>query len=158
MTNAFIDKLLGFGEMSPEDVAALSDATAEPRMAAAFVDSPYFDLRALIDEWLIRLHYPTFLAYGGLLMARWVGGVDLLAHSPQEAITRAAGRPIFDVHGTADRLINIHHSQDLVQLAAQTGANLTTWFPEGIDHHPAAIYHLPADYDQHLASFFQSAL
>ncbi len=130
----------------------------EPRMAALFVDSPFFDLRQLIREELTRSGYPTFLAEPGIFMARVVGQVNLDAHSPQAAITRAAGRPIFDAHGASDPYINIHHSRDLVQLAAQSGANLTTWFPEGIDHHPDAIYKLPGDYEQHLAGFFQSAL
>ena len=130
----------------------------EPRLAALFVDAPFFDLRQLINEELTRRGYPTFLAEPGIFMARVVGHVDLDAHSPQDAITRAAGRPIFDVHGTADHFINIHHSRDLVRLAAQTGANLTTWFPEGVDHHPAAIYKFPDEYEQHLATFFQGAL
>ncbi|MEP7357601.1 MAG: alpha/beta fold hydrolase, partial [Anaerolineales bacterium] len=77
----------------------------EPRMAALFVDSPYADLRQVINERLTSQGYPTFLAPGGLLMARLVAGDDLLAHSPQDAITRDAGRPIFIVHGTADQAI-----------------------------------------------------
>ena len=47
----------------------------EPRIAAAFVDSPFSDLRQVIDETLTRQHYPTVLAYSGLWMARLVGGV-----------------------------------------------------------------------------------
>jgi len=130
----------------------------EPRIAALFVDSPFLDLRQLIDEELARRHYPAFLAFSGILMARVVGGVDLFAHSPQEAITHDAGRPIFDVHGTADSFINIHHSRDLVKLAAETGANVTTWFPEGVDHHPHAILQLPDEYEQLLVMFFRTAL
>ena len=130
----------------------------EPRLAAAWVDSPYFDLRQVIDEQLTNRGYPTFLAPGGLLMARLVGGVDLLAHSPQDAITRDSGRPIFVVHGTGDQSINIHHSRDLVALAAQTGGNVTTWFPEGVDHHPHAVLELSGEYEQRLAAFFRTAL
>ena len=130
----------------------------EPRMAALFVDSPFFNLRQLIREELTRRGYPTFLDEPGIFMARVVGQVNLDAHSPQDAITRDAGRPIFDVHGTSDQYIYIHHSRDLVQLAAQTGANVTAWFPDGIEHHPAAIYKLPDEYEQHLAGFFQGAL
>jgi dipeptidyl aminopeptidase/acylaminoacyl peptidase len=130
----------------------------EPRIAALFVDSPFFDLRQLIDEKQTSQHYPTFLAFGGLLMARVVGGVDLLAHSPQDAITHDAGRPIFIVHGTGDQSINIHHSRDLVKLAEQTGADVTTWFPEGLDHHPHAVLELSGEYEQRLATFFSGAL
>ena len=129
----------------------------EPRVTAAMVDSPYFDIRQIIDERLIQNHYPTFLAPGGLLMARLVGGVDLLAHSPQEAITRDAGRPIFVVHGTGDQSINIHHSRDLASLAAQTGANVTTWFPEGVGHVQGDLA-LPAEYEQRMTTFYTAAL
>ena len=129
----------------------------EPRVAAAMVDSPYFDIRQVIDERLTQQHYPTFLAPGGLLMARVVGGVDLLAHSPQEAVTRDAGRPVFVVHGTGDQSINIHHSRDLASLAAQTGANVTTWFPEGVGHVQGDLA-LPGEYEQRMASFFNAVL
>jgi len=130
----------------------------EPRIAALFVDSPFSDLRQVIDEQLTLNHYPTFLAYSGLLMARLVGGVDLLAHSPQAAITHDAGRPIFIVAGTADQFFNIHHTRDLVSLANQTGANVTPWILDGVDHHPHAILQLPDDYEQHLVTFFRGAL
>jgi|SRR5579859_1084618 len=130
----------------------------EPRIAAAFVDSPFSDLRQLIDETLTRQHYPTVLAYSGLLMARLVGGVDLLAHGPQEAITHDAGRPIFIAAGTSDHLINVHHTRDLVSLAGQTGANVTPWYIDGADHHPSAILQFPDVYEQHLIAFFRGAL
>lgn len=91
-------------------------------------------------------------------MARLVGGIDLLAHSPQEAITHDAGRPIFIVHGTADQFINIHHARDLVSLASQTGANVTPWYVEGAGHHPNAILQWPDEYEQRLVTFFRAAL
>ena len=130
----------------------------EPRMAALFVDSPYADLRQVINERMALQGYPTFLAPGGLLMARLVDGEDLLAHNPREAITRDAGRPIFIVHGTADQSINIHHAYDLAALASQTGANVTTWFPEGEGHVPAALLEMTPEYEQRLATFFNAAL
>jgi len=130
----------------------------EPRLAALFVDSPYADLWQVINERLAGQNIPTFLAPGGLLMARLVAGDDLLAHSPKDAITRDAGRPIFIVHGTADQSINIHHSYDLAALAKQTGANVSTWYPEGMGHVPHALLELTPEYEQHLVAFFSSAL
>jgi hypothetical protein len=38
------------------------------------------------------------------------------------------------------------------------GANVTTWFPEGVDHHPHAILQLPDEYEQRLVTFFRTAL
>jgi len=130
----------------------------EPRMAALFVDSPYADLQQVIDERVGNMGIPTFLVPGGLLMARLVDGVDLLGHSPKEAIVHDAGRPIFIVHGTADLSINIHHSYDLAALAAQTGANVSTWYPAGRGHVPDALLGQTAEYEQRLVAFFSTAL
>ncbi len=129
----------------------------EPRLAAAFVDSPYSDLSQIINEELARKQYPTFFAPGGIFMARVIAGDDLLAHSPQEAIRNDAGRPIFIVHGTGDIRINVRHTRQLAALAAQTGANVTTWIPEGVEH-VGAEFDFPVEYEQRLVTFFSEAL
>ena len=130
----------------------------EPRIAALFVDSPYADLRQVINERMAYMGYPPFLAPAGLLMARLVDGVDLLGHSPREAIANDAGRPIFITHGTADQVIYVHHAYDLAALADQTGANVTTWYLEGYGHVPHALLALTPDYEAHLVKFFNDAL
>ena len=130
----------------------------EPRLAALFVDSPYADLRQVINERMALQNYPTFLAPGGLLMARLIDGEDLLAHSPREAITRDAGRPIFIAHGTADESINVHHAYDLAALAEQTGANVSTWIIEGSGHVPHALLEQTDEYEQRVVTFFSEAL
>lgn len=129
----------------------------EPRVPAAFIDSPYSNLPQIISEELARSNYPTWLMPGGLIMARLVSGDDLVAHSPEDAIRRNNGRPLFIVHGTADQRISVRHTQQLQALAAQTNANLTTWMPEGIDHVNAA-YDLTAEYQARLLAFFGAAL
>ncbi|MGQ0600809.1 MAG: alpha/beta hydrolase, partial [Anaerolineales bacterium] len=129
----------------------------EPRTAAAFVDSPFADLNVVIAEELQRNRYPTFLAPAGLLMARLVAGDDLLAHPPLDAVRRAAGRPLFVVHGDADARINQHHTRDLAALGAQTAANIKTWLPIGIGH-VEAVLASPEEYEQRLLQFFREAL
>ena len=129
----------------------------EPRVAATFVDSPYADLKQIMDEELARNHYPTFLADGSIFMARVTTGDNLLAHSPQEAILNDAGRPIFIVHGTGDQRINVHHTQELANRASQTGANLTVWMPDGVGH-VSAEFDLPQEYEKRLAAFFSQSL
>ncbi len=129
----------------------------EPRLAAAFVDSPYSDLPQIIDEELERNDYPTILAPGALVVARIVAGDNLVAFSPQDAITNDAGRPIFIVHGTADERINVRHTRQLEALAGQTGANVTVWMPEGVGH-VLAEFALPEEYEQRLVEFFSEAL
>ena len=129
----------------------------EPRIAAAFVDSPYADLPQIIREELVRNRLPTFLAPGGIFMARLVAGDDLLAHSPLDAIRNAAGRPIYIIHGTLDDRISVNHTRQLAVLAQQVGANVTTWLPEGIGH-VEAEFRLSDEYEQRLVQFFRKAL
>jgi dipeptidyl aminopeptidase/acylaminoacyl peptidase len=129
----------------------------EPRIAAAFVDSPYSDLPEIINEELARNNYPTFLEPGAIFVARVVAGDNLVAFSPKDAITRDAGRPIFIVHGTADERINVHHTRQLAELATQTGANVTVWIPEGVGH-VMAEFALPDEYELRLVTFFRDAL
>ena len=129
----------------------------EPRIAAAFVDSPYSDLPEIINEELARNNYPTILEPGAIFAARAVAGDNLVAFSPKDAINKDAGRPIFIVHGTGDARINVHHTQQLAELASQTNANVTVWMPEGVGH-VMTEFALPNEYEQRLVAFFQQAL
>jgi len=129
----------------------------EPRLAAAFVDSPYSDLPQIITEELARNGYPTLLMPAAIIAARIASGDNLVAFSPKDAINNAAGRPIFIVHGTNDERINVHHTQQLAALAKQTNANVTVWMPEGVGH-VMAEFALPDEYEQRLVTFFRGAL
>jgi len=129
----------------------------EHRLAAAFVDSPYSDLPQIIDEELARNNYPAFLAPGGIFMARVIAGDNLTAFSPKDAINNDAGRPIYIVHGTGDTRIDVHHTHQLAELAAQTGANVTVWIPEGVGH-VEAEFAFPDEYEQRLVTFFLESL
>lgn len=135
----------------------LAAFSQELKVAAAFVDSPFADLSVVIAEELARNNYPTWLAPGGILVARLTSGDDLLAHSPLDAVRRDAGRPLFVVHGDADTRINQHHTLDLAALAGQTNANLTTWLPTGVGHVEAMLL-LTDEYEQRLVQFFEGSL
>ncbi len=129
----------------------------EPRVAAAWVDSPFADLKQVMEEELARNGYPTILADGSILVAKIVSGDDLLAHNPSDAILGDAGRPIYIVHGTGDKRIDVHHTRDLAALASETGANVTVWMPEGVPH-VGAEFDFPNEYEQRMVAFFNAAL
>lgn len=129
----------------------------EPRLAAAFVDSPYADLPQIINEELARNNYPLFLAPGGIFMARLVAGDNLTAYGPKDAITNDVGRPIYIVHGTGDTRISVHHTRELAKLASQLGANVTVWIPEEVGH-VEAMFAKPDEYEQRLVTFFSESL
>jgi uncharacterized protein len=129
----------------------------EPRIAAVFVDSPFGNLREIINAELTRNHYPTILTTPVILMARIVAGDRLLDRSPTDAIYNDHGRPIYIVHGTGDERVSVDQTRDLAALAKQTGANLTVWIPEGVGHVGGVFVH-PNEYQQKLVEFFHRAL
>lgn len=129
----------------------------EPKIAALFVDSPYSNLPQIMKEELRREHYPQFLAYGAIIMARLTTGDNLLKHNPSDAIRRHLNRPIFIVHGTADERINIHHTRDLAALAKQTVANVTVWLAPDAKHAQAVLKY-PQEYGRRLVNFFRQKL
>jgi dipeptidyl aminopeptidase/acylaminoacyl peptidase len=129
----------------------------EPRAAAAFVDSPLSDLPRSMDAALERNGYPTLLRQPAIIMARVVGGVDLLAHSPTEAILNHNGRPLYIVHGVADPDISVDQTYALMALAEEKGANLTLWLPHRVGH-VGAVFMWPQQYEVRLVGFFREAL
>lgn len=129
----------------------------EPRLAAIFVDSPYADLYQIVTDELIRNKYPTFFVPGAILMGKLISGDNLLAYSPSDAFFNHLNRPIFIVHGTGDTRINVKHTRQLVQIASQTGANLTAWIPEGVEY-VAAEFDYPREYEERLVGFFEKSL
>lgn len=161
------DYLINVRGFSPERVgvfglslggASTLDAFAEePRIAAIMVDSPFSNLQQVISEELVRNGYPSMLAPASILTARLINGVDLLEHSPQDAILKNAGRPMYLVHGLIDQRINVHHTRDLVSLADQKGVVVQAWFVEGADH-VCAEFVAPAEYEQKMAAFYTQAL
>ena len=129
----------------------------EPRVAAAFVDSPFSDLRQIMDEELARNGYPTFLAPAGVLMARLTGGVDLLAHSPTDGVRLLGERRLYVVHGLADSWIGPHHARRLADIAEEREVDVTTWLVPEADHVEAMLMH-PDEYRERMVGFFSKAL
>ena len=129
----------------------------EPRIPALLADSPFADLQQIISEELVRTNYPTFLAPAGIISARAIAGVDLLEHSPKDAVLNAGDRPMFIIHGVNDERVNVHHARDLEALAQETGANLTVWYVEDAKH-VQSIFVQPEEYELKIADFFRRTL
>jgi uncharacterized protein len=136
---------------------ALIAAAEEPGIAAIWADSSFADAMTAARDELARNGYPTFLAPGGLWIARFISGDDLLGRSPLRAVERLGDRPVFLTHGAADSRMNIHHALDLAQALAGRGANWELWVVPGAGHVEAMFLH-PDEYEQKLASFLGSKL
>jgi len=129
----------------------------ESRVAAAFVDAPFYDVSDLLADELGRKKVPSFFVPGSLWIGHLLTGDDLLLHSPQEGLLKDNGRPIYLVHGTVDNRIDVHHHYDYEVLARATGANVTNWVVEGAGHVESEFV-ASAEYEQRLVSFFRNAL
>jgi uncharacterized protein len=131
--------------------------SAEPRIAALFLQSTFGNLKEIIEAELARNGYPTFLAPAALLMGGVVTGENLFARTPVEAIRGAAGRPVYLVHTHADTRIALAQSEQLAAAAQAAGVRVTTWFPANGEHvqTPAAY---PQEFEQRLVGFFRDSL
>ena len=136
---------------------ALYAFSEEPRVAALFLQSTFGNLQQVIAAELQRNGYPTFLAPGAILMGRVIGGDNLVAHNPLDAIRKAGTRPVYIVHTRADERIAIDQAEQLAAAAKAAGVNVTTWFPENGEHvQTPAVY--PQQFEQRLVDFFRQAL
>ena len=129
----------------------------EPKVAAVWADSSYADIDVAIAGELERNNRPTWLRYGGYLMARIRSGDDLLSLSPLGAMAKLNGRPIFIVHGTADTRVKPEWAGDLAAAARANGGTVEPWMVVGSEH-TQSVLDQPAEYERRLAAFFEAAL
>jgi fermentation-respiration switch protein FrsA (DUF1100 family) len=130
---------------------------AEPGVAAVWEDSSYADLGTAIDAELRRNGYPTFLAFGGVTVARIVSGDDLVSYSPLDAVGKLDGRPLSITHGTADTRLSVEYGHRLEAAARAAGAPVESWYIDGAEHVEAMLTHTD-EYEQRLVGFFETTL
>jgi uncharacterized protein len=147
---------IGVFAMSLGAGTSLTAFAQEPRLAALFADSPFANLEEIARSELARKHYPGVLWYSTVIVAR-AQGVDLTEHEPADAIRRARGRPIFIVHGDADRRISVGQTRELEALARSEHADLATWITRGVEHCGSEFVYT-AGYEARLLGFFRRAL
>ncbi|MDQ2964484.1 MAG: alpha/beta hydrolase, partial [Chloroflexota bacterium] len=119
--------------------------------------SSYADIQEAISAELIRDHRPTFLAPGGILMARLLSGDDLASLSPLGAVRKMGIRPLFITHGTVDTRVSVKYAHDLEEARRAVGGTVESWIVDGADHVDAMALH-PEEYERRLVDFFSRAL
>ena len=117
----------GGEDRDPRDVVRCRDDRHRRRRGAArpavWEDSSFADMGEAIRDYLTHEGYPTFLAPGGLFMAKVIAGDDLTSKGPLLEIPNYAGRPLAIVHGDADTLLE----PALRRGAARRGAWRRAW-------------------------------
>jgi dipeptidyl aminopeptidase/acylaminoacyl peptidase len=97
------------------------------------------------------------LTPGGLVMARLVTGVNIIARSPLTEIGRIGERPVLVVHSYADKRVRVHHNQQLQAAAEKAGVNTTFWYIHATAHTRAPVVY-PQEFEERLVNFFGRAL
>jgi dipeptidyl aminopeptidase/acylaminoacyl peptidase len=155
-TQGFAPARVGLFGYSGGTGATLIAMGEEPRAAAAWLDSPYYDLSVSVTDRLQSEGYPTWLAPGGYLIARLYGD-DLFAKSPVEAVTKLNMRPVFVVHSADDPTLPSRYGQALVDAIRATGDPAELWILPGTQH-VGEMFDFPAEYAQKLTAFFGANL
>jgi len=141
--------LLGY---SMGAVVSLLGAAGEPGVEALVLDSPFSDLRTLLIENVrtrARMPGTPFVWLAGLML-RARSGSKLADCSPVSVLSSLEPRPLFFIHGGADRITNVNHSRRLYD--AYRGPR-EIWIVQGAPHAGAYFADRPL-YVERVAGFF----
>ncbi len=141
--------LLGY---SMGAVVSLLGAAGEPGVQALVLDSPFSDLRTLLNE---NVHRATKLPGAPFV---WLAGVMLRLRtssrlsecSPRDVLSSLEPRPLFFIHGGADEITSVNHSRRLYD--AYRGPR-EIWIVQGAPHTGAYFADRPL-YVERVAGFF----
>ena len=144
------------GESMGASVALLV-AAGDTRVRAVVADSPYARLDKAVEGHLLLVFGPTV---GPMLFPHTrrdgekMMGIASASVAPVEAVRRIAPRPVFLIHGLADRLITPDNAH---QIQAASPETVTLWEVEGAAH-VRSVYVAGDDYARRVTAFLDDAL
>lgn len=146
--------LIGF---SMGAAAAIRASAQSTDIDALVTDGSYARLDAQVGRFFRRFAGPLWpVVY---VPARWFGerliGTAIDTISPLRVIGRIAPRPILIIHGTRDRVVDVHDARQLYQAA---GPPKTLWLIEGAGHSETRRLAPAAEWDARVADFFREHL
>jgi len=145
--------LLGF---SMGAAACLLAAAEDKEVPALVTDSCWADLMDLIKSEVARRPYmPRFLTPIVPVVAKTIYGVDIEEIKPLQAVTKVAPRPIFFIHGEADRKISVDNARRLYQ--ANSSQNNMLWIVPKAGH-ARGYKSQPEEYINKVTAFFDRTL
>ena len=156
-TRGYAPDRVGLFGMSLGAASVLIATGEEPRVPATWEDSSYADLDVAVQAELTRNHKPTFLRFGGYLLAGILSGDNLTSLSPIAAVAKLGGRPLFITHGSADSRLSVQYAADLAAAVRTHGGTVDPWIVDGAEHIQAIVLQ-PAEYERRLTTFFDTTL
>jgi dipeptidyl aminopeptidase/acylaminoacyl peptidase len=141
--------LLGY---SMGAVVSLLGAAGEPSVEALVLDSPFSDLRRLLNESVRRVVWLPGAPFTALvsLWFRWRVGCRMSESSPIQVLSGLEPRPLFFIHGGDDEVTPVSHSRRLYD--AYRGAR-EIWIVQGAPH-TGAYFADRSLYVERVAGFF----
>jgi fermentation-respiration switch protein FrsA (DUF1100 family) len=152
-------KVIGGWGVSMGAATMIFAAAREPAIAAVVADCPYADIIPILEREVPKGGgVPPLFTPGGLIAAQALYGVDFYAVRPVDYIAKIAPRPLFLIHGIADKYIPItNHYALLAAAKAAPNANVQSWEVPDADH--AQSFHtLRTQYVQKVVAFFIAGL
>lgn len=132
-------------------------AGEEPGIQATWADSSFSNLYTTIVAELDRFGFPDFFANSAILMGRVIGGVDISARSPLQAVEKIGDRAVYLTHGTADERLSVVYSEELDAEFEAQGGDSELWIVPDMAH-VEAIYGFRDEYRERMISFFRENL
>lgn len=131
-------------------------AARDRRIKAIVDDCGYSDLRAIVDS--SAQHFvglPAFVVSPFTIpIAEWRAGVSIDAVRPMSSIGRISPRPVFIIHGFADKIISPANSLRNYDAA---GRPKQLWFVPGAGHSDSRLV-AGAEYARRVVAFFRRYL
>jgi len=137
---------------------ALQVAAHNPWIRAVWADSPFASLRRVAEEFVRRATglpgaVLNPVMWTTIQVANYRGSFDVRMVDPL-ALAAQITCPVYLVHGTADEIIDVAHSE--VIHSALSGEK-EIWFVKGA-RHARSIRHSRNDYSERLTRFFEQRL
>ncbi len=129
----------------------------EPRIRAAWLDSPFVDFDSMFTFELQRYHLPSFFKYGVYTLSDFIIGTRPNTYTCRDALNNADGRAIFLTQGTDDGRIPFEQGEMFVKLAENSDVVFDHWFVPDTDHLDAMFLY-PYTYQKKLKTFFDQFL
>jgi dipeptidyl aminopeptidase/acylaminoacyl peptidase len=129
----------------------------EPRVAATWADSGYYDVDTAAREYAESQGYPGWVWPASLLVGRLLGESELGVRGPDTEIVKLHGRPFAIVEGLSDTTVRPHHAVDLAAAAYVAGTSVEPWIIPGAGHTQGVLLR-PDEYASRLIAFFAAAL
>jgi pimeloyl-ACP methyl ester carboxylesterase len=144
---------LGYSMGAATELLAAPD---HAEMRAIVADSSYSDLLSMIQRERESIGAPSIFDPGVIFMAKTLFGLDILADSPKQSVTRLGDRPVLLIHATGDDLIPSSEAVELQQAGA-ADPNLQLWLAPATGH-VAAFADNKEEYLSRMIGFFDKYL